>query len=274
MIYLINLILKLDCSLMTAAYAFDVMTSGRLRGMTLKGLIFSTCCWPQSKLPWQFSYHENVAPDLCGSGTLQQRRSLLTSTAVWHAHANQVVKQAVNNQQSWIWKAGWKDRVHPQEISVDCEGYHELRMLCCWFWLFLIKILESTQAETTKIITRKVKNVEIETQFQPKPSSSKPKLLLCWVNTAVLSDTSTYKMQWHKNILHKASPYKYEEHGLKISDIFMKPKHIFFCGILVTPIWEGCSWDINFFFYLQSIWFRSLWHLSCLLMPCASLLPN
>lgn len=69
--YLINPILELHSSLMTTDHAFDVMTPGGLRGMTLKGLIFSTCCWPQSKHFWQVSYQENVAPDLCGSGTLQ-----------------------------------------------------------------------------------------------------------------------------------------------------------------------------------------------------------
>jgi len=43
---------------------------------------------------------------------------------------------------------------NPQKKSQStlCEGYHELLMLCCWFGLFLMKILESTQAETTKII--------------------------------------------------------------------------------------------------------------------------
>lgn len=65
--YLINPVLQLDCSLMTTGHAFDVMTPDGLWGMTLKGLIFSTCCWPQSKLFWQVSYQENAAPDLCES---------------------------------------------------------------------------------------------------------------------------------------------------------------------------------------------------------------
>jgi len=42
--YLINPALELDCSLMTTDHAFDVVTLDGRRGMTLKGLIFSTCC--------------------------------------------------------------------------------------------------------------------------------------------------------------------------------------------------------------------------------------
>lgn len=41
-----------------------------------------------------------------------------------------------------------------------------------------MKILEPTQSETAKIITRKVKNVEIEMEFQSKASCWKSKLLL------------------------------------------------------------------------------------------------
>lgn len=123
----------------------------------------------------------------------------------------------------------------------------------------------SASWNNNKKFTGKLKNVEIKTQFQPKLSCLKPKLLLFWVNTFV--------MVWQIQELVKCNGMKQFSinQPLEMWRISKDSQHLheakaLFILCYLSHIHSGeVFWDITVFYPMQ----ECLWHQNCLLMPCA-----